>query len=120
MLKVETGKAKANFSAVKKQAQTQDVAITNHGKVEAYLVSPERYDRFLAVADTAPDAIAQLENEWRRRIADMNTPEKRKLLREMKTKSLEEILAGGALADEQPTPRRKAVASAPRKAATRP
>lgn len=107
MLKIETGKAKANFSALKKRAQTQDVAITKHGKVEAYLVSPERYDRFLAVAETAPDSLKKLEDEYRRRFERMQTPHARKVLREMKTKPLPDILAEGALANEpaRPAPR---------------
>lgn len=109
MLKVETGKAKANFSALKKRAQTQDVAITRHGKVEAYLVSPERYDRFLAVAETAPDAIKRLEDEYRRRFEKMQDPAMVRVLREMKAKPLAEILAEGALADERAPPARQAV-----------
>lgn len=98
MLKVETGKAKANFSAIKKRARTQDVAITKHGKVEAYLVSPERYDRFLAVAETAPDSLRKLEDEYRRRFEKMQTPAARKVYRELMTLPLETILAEGALA----------------------
>jgi len=120
MLKIETGKAKANFSALKKRARTQDVAITRHGKVEAYLVSPERYDKFLAVAETAPDAIAKLEDEYRRRFERMQTPAAVKFLREMKTRPLEEILAEGALAGERARPaRRRAVGGARRTASRR-
>jgi len=99
MLKVETGKAKASFSALKKQARTQDVAITKHGKVEAYLVSPERYDRFVAVAETAPDSLRKLEDEYRRRFEQMQTPVARKAYRELMTLPLETILAEGTLAE---------------------
>ena len=98
MLKIETGKAKASFSALKKRARTQDVAITKHGVVEAYVISPERYDKFVAVAETAPDALRKLEDEYRRRFDEMQTPAARKVLREMKTKPWQEILAEGALA----------------------
>ena len=119
MFKIETGKAKASFSALKKHAQIQDVAITRHGKVEAYLVSPERYDKFLAVAETAPDAIARLEDEYRRRFERMQTPAAVKFLREMKTKPLAEILAEGALADEQARPARRKAAGGARRTASR-
>ena len=104
MLKIETGRAKAAFSELKKRARTEDVAITKHGKVEAYLVSPERYDRFLAVSEAAPDSLKKLEDEYQRRFEQMQTPYAHKVLSEMKTKPLAEILAEGALADEQEKP----------------
>jgi PHD/YefM family antitoxin component YafN of YafNO toxin-antitoxin module len=97
MLKIETGKAKAAFSEIKKRAQTQDIAITRHGKVEAYLVSPERYDRFLAVSEASPDSLKKLEDEYFAMFERMQTPAAARAYHALATKPLEEILAEGAL-----------------------
>lgn len=97
MLKIETGRAKATFSEVKKRARTEDVAVTRHGKVEVYLVSPERYDQFMKVAEAAPDAIKKLEDEYRQLFEKMQTPEAGRFYRSLATTPLEEILAKGAL-----------------------
>ncbi|HUR40046.1 MAG TPA: type II toxin-antitoxin system Phd/YefM family antitoxin [Verrucomicrobiae bacterium] len=97
MFKIETGKAKAAFSQIKKRAQTQDVAVTRHGKVEVYMVSPERYERFLGVAEAAPDSLKKLEDEYRRMFEKMQSPGAQKAYRELATLPLEEILARGAL-----------------------
>lgn len=117
MLKVETGKAKANFSAIKKRARTQDVAITKHGKVEAYLVSPERYDHFMNVAEAAPDALKKLEDEYQQLYERMQTPEAERFYRSLKTTPLEKILADGALRKQSGVPAKAGKTRAKRSAA---
>jgi len=97
VLKIETGKAKAAFSEIKKRARTEDVAVTRHGKVEVYLVSPERYDQFMKVAEAAPDSLKQLEDEYRQLYERMQTPAAERFYRSLKTTPLEKILANGAL-----------------------
>lgn len=108
MFKIETGKAKAAFSEIKKRAQHQDVAVTRHGKVEVYLVSPERYERFLGVAEAAPDSLQKLEAEFKQMCEQMQTPRARKAYRELATLPLEEILARGALR-RKPAPAKRSV-----------
>ncbi len=96
MVKIETGKAKATFSEIKKRAQTQDIAITRHGKIEAYLISPDRYSSFVSIAEVGPDPLRKLEDEFKALVAGMQTPVHRRAMRKLRTLPLEEILRIGA------------------------
>lgn len=118
MFKIETGKAKASFSEIKKRAQTQDIAITRHGKVEAYMISPDRYSSFVSISEVGPDPLRKLEDEFKALVAGMQTPSHRRAMRGLRTLPLREILRVGAAgpAGSQRAPQRAAKVTKARRA----
>jgi PHD/YefM family antitoxin component YafN of YafNO toxin-antitoxin module len=98
VFKIESTKAKSGFAALPRQAKSRDVAITRHGQVQAYVLSPERYDHLSSIARIGEDVMQKLDNEFDALVARMQTPAHRRAVERIASEPLSTILASGALA----------------------
>lgn len=73
ILELESTKAKARFASLAKQAKTRDVAITRHGHVQAYVLSPERYAHLAAIDTIGTHAMQQLDQDFEALVARMQS-----------------------------------------------
>lgn len=96
ILKIESTKAKARFAALPRQARDQDVAITRHGRIEAYVLSPERYTQLASVARVGADAMATLDAGFDALVARMQTPAHARAVARAANAPLDAILAPSA------------------------
>lgn len=96
--KIESTKAKSGFAALPRQAKSRDVAITRHGQVQAYVLSPERYDHLSSVARIGEDVMQKLDGEFDALVARMQTPVHRRAVERIASEPLSAILASGAMA----------------------
>jgi len=98
VFKIESTKAKSGFAALPRQAKARDVAITRHGQVQAYVLSPERYDHLSSIARMGEDVMQKLDNEFDALVARMQTPAHQRAVERIAAEPLSTILASGALA----------------------
>jgi len=94
--KVEATKAKSGFAKLPAQAQANDVAITRHGRIQAYVVSPDRYTSLVSTSRVAEEPLKKLEDEFEALVARMQGESHRRAVRALETLPLSEILAAGA------------------------
>lgn len=73
VLEIESTKAKTRFASLARQAQARDIAITRHGHVQAYVLSPERYAHLAAVDLIGTDAMQQLDQDFDALVARMQS-----------------------------------------------
>lgn len=106
IIKLESAKAKAAFSKLSSQAASSDVAITRHGRVQAYLLSPDRYTSLVSVAEVGADPLQKLEDEFKALVEGMQKQPHRRAIEKLRSLPLEEILRIGS-AGRAPTLRRK-------------
>src|SRR5688572_29739353 len=97
VLKVESTKAKSGFAHLPAQARSNDVAITRHGRVQAYVVSPDRYQSLTAVAEVDRDALQRLQDEFDTLVAGMQGTAHARAVDAVERLPLGRILAEGAL-----------------------
>lgn len=95
IIKLEATKAKARFAALPTQAQAHDVAITRHGRVEAYVLSPERYAHLAAIDRVGADALQKLDAAFAAQVARMQTVPHARATERLATAPLATILAAG-------------------------
>jgi prevent-host-death family protein len=105
VVKVDATKAKNAFAELHARAQRTDVAITKHGHVQAYLVSPSRYRLLEAVSGPGQATLRRLDEAFDEMVARMQQEPHRKAIDAIETMSLSNILAAGAMAK---APRRPA------------
>lgn len=113
LVKLESTKAKAAFAKLPARAASSDVAITRHGRIQAYVLSPDRYTSLVSVAEVGADPLRKLEDEFKALVEGMQKPAHRRAVHELGTLPLGEILrigAGGRSAGIRPT--RRATGSA--------
>lgn len=108
IVQLEATKAKARFAALPAKARTHDVAITRHGRIEAYVLSPQRYAHLAAVDRVGADVMAKLDAGFDAQVARMQTAAHRRAVDRIASAPLAEIVAAGT----QVKPARK---SRPRK-----
>lgn len=96
VIQIESTRAKAGFSRLPSEAAVNDLAITKHGAIEAYVLSPSRYRRLIALDLAGAEPLQRLEAEFHELVAGMQTPEHAAAADRLATDSLENILAGGA------------------------
>jgi PHD/YefM family antitoxin component YafN of YafNO toxin-antitoxin module len=97
VVKVESTKAKGEFARLPKRARASDVAITRHGRIQAYVLSPDRYQSLVAIAEVGKDSLEKLDDELDALFARMQTASHRKVVHALETLPLSDILAAGAL-----------------------
>lgn len=108
ILKIESTRAKSRFAALPKQAKSRDVAITRHGHVQAYVLSPERYDHLASIDRAGEDVLDKLDRQFDALVSRMQSPDHRRAVDRIASAPLSTILAVGI--QEKPT--RKKVARA--------
>lgn len=101
ILKVESTKAKARFASLPKQAQAQDLAITRHGRIEAYVLSPERYAHLASIARVGADTMAGLDADFDALVARMQTPAHTRAVARIASAPLEAVLTAGMSATKK-------------------
>lgn len=103
ILEIESTKAKAKFAALPTQAKAADVAITRHGRVQAYLLSPERYAHLAAVDKVGGDVLRNLDDDLDALVARMQSAAHARAADRISAAPLADILAAGV----KPKPARK-------------
>lgn len=106
VVKVEATKAKSTFAELHARAQTVDVAITKHGHVQAYLVSPRRYRLLDAVSGSGQTTLRKLDEAFDEMFARMQQEPHRKAVEAIEAMPLSTILANGAMAKAPRKPAR--------------
>lgn len=107
ILEIESTRAKAKFAALPTQAKAADVAITRHGRVQAYLLSPERYAHLSAVDKVGGEVLRSLEDELDARMARMQSAAHARAVDRITTAPLTDILAAGRKAKPARKPRKR-------------
>lgn len=97
VVKLESTKAKAGFAKLPERARNGDVALTRHGRIQAYVLSPDRYASLVGIAEVGKDELQKLDEEFEALVARMQTPRQQKAIQAIATLPLSEILAQGAL-----------------------
>lgn len=94
---VEATKAKAAFAELHAGVGSADIAITKHGNVQAYMVSPQRYRLLNALgASRQRDALSRLDSDFDALVARMQDETHRSAVDAIATLPLDHILEGGA------------------------
>lgn len=93
ILEIESTKAKARFASLPGQAKTRDVAITRHGHIQAYVLSPERYAHLSSVDRVGVAAMQNLEADFAGLVARMQSATHAQATERLATAPLETILA---------------------------
>lgn len=96
VVKLESTKAKSGFAKLPARAKTGDVAITRHGRVQAYVLSPDRYQSLVGIAEVGKNSLEKLDDELDALFARMQTASHRKVVHALETLPLSDILAAGA------------------------
>lgn len=102
IVKVEATRAKSSFAELHARAQRTDVAITKHGHVQAYLVSPNRYRLLEAVSGPGQTTLRKLDEAFDAMVVRMQQEPHRKAVEAIETMPLSKILETGALAAKGP------------------
>ncbi|MGH8191976.1 MAG: hypothetical protein ACREP2_11070, partial [Rhodanobacteraceae bacterium] len=95
-IEIEATKAKTRFAALTGEARRRDVAITRHGRIEAYVLSPERYGYLTAVADVGEDVMHDFRDRFDALYRRMQTQTQTRAMARIAAAPLAEILAAGA------------------------
>jgi hypothetical protein len=98
ILEIESTKAKAKFAALPAKAQAADVAITRHGRIQAYLLSPERYAHLAAVDKVGGDVLRNLDGDLNALVARMQSATHARAAERIASAPIAEILAASAKA----------------------
>lgn len=93
IVKLEATKAKARFAALPAKAQESDVAITRHGRIEAYVLSPERYAHLAAIDRVGGDVMQQLDADFEASVARMQSAAHARAIKRIASAPLDEVLA---------------------------
>lgn len=105
-IEIEATRAKTRFAALTGEAQRRDVAITRHGRIEAYVVSPQRYSYLAAVADVGEDVMRDFQARFDALSRRMQTRAQARAMERIASAPLPEILATSAPA-RRAAPKRK-------------
>lgn len=105
-LKIESTKAKARFASLPAQAKTRDVAITRHGRIQAYVLSPERYAHLSSVDHAGADVMRKLDDEFDALVARMQSTTHTRISERLATEPLEAIIADAASSKPARKPRK--------------
>lgn len=106
IIEIKATKAKTRFAALAGEARRRDVAITRHGRIEAYLVSPERYSHLTTIADIGEDVLHDFQARFDALYRRMQTRAQARAMERMTATPLAEILAVSAPAGRA-APKRK-------------
>ncbi|HEX7342506.1 MAG TPA: type II toxin-antitoxin system Phd/YefM family antitoxin [Rhodanobacteraceae bacterium] len=107
IIEIEATRAKARFASLPEQAQTQDVAITRHGHIQAYVLSPERYAALAAVDRVGADAMHKLDDAFAALVARMQSGSHARAATRLATAPLDTILASTQPAKPVRKPRKR-------------
>lgn len=109
VVKVEATRAKSTFAKLPARARASDLAITRHGHVQAYVVSPDRYRALVSASSLGKGALQKLDDDFEAMVAAMQTSAHQKAVKSIETLPLEQILASGAFVSGKSRRRRAGV-----------
>lgn len=95
IVEIESTKAKAGFASLPERAKSGDLAITRHGRVQAYVLSPERYAHLAAIDHVGTDLMQTLDGDFESLVTRMQSPVHARAVQALVSAPLEIVLAGG-------------------------
>lgn len=107
VVKIESTRAKAHFASLPTQAQNGDLAITRHGRVQAYMLSPARYAQLAAVDRVGEDVMHKLDGDFDALVARMQGAAQARIVKRTAAAPLDTILAAAPPSAPARKPRRR-------------
>lgn len=96
-LQMDTTALKKSMGQLRRSLQDNVIEVTKHGKREAVIVDPDRFDKLTALAGANRPAVAELEAQYDAMVAGMQTKEHDRAMDRLKSVSsndLRTFLAG--------------------------
>ncbi len=74
---MDATEVKSGFGKLADRIEKVDIGVQKRGKVQAYIISPKRYEQLLQTAVVDQDELSRLDAQFQQLIASMQTPQHR-------------------------------------------